>query len=255
MDISSNNNLNSKFLYITGAGGQSTNSLNISTLSAIVACSYGLKILKHVSYDGVKKCSSIDFLDALGIKISKTIQDIENNVEKHSIAFIEAMPEHVLDNLCPLLAPVSQTTRFIGISDINCAMKYLFELKNKGYKRAMVVCSSSPLFDEINISGCSQIFELIDGEIKNYVITPVDFGIEEADPISITGATPLYNSNLSRDILNKKVAGSKLDVIAMNVGAMIYISGLADSLKKGIIEAYKCINSYKAADKLESLRG
>ncbi len=255
MNVSLNNGSNSNILYITGAGGTSTNAINISTLSSIVANSLGLRVIKHVSEDSIKKCSSVAFLDALGIKTARSIKEIEKYFYSTGIAFVDAMPEQIIDNLCPLLSPVAETARFIGLADVHRAMGYLFELRSKNYKRAIIACSSNPSFDEVNICGCTQIFELVDNEIKNYVINPVDFGIEEAEPISVTGATPLYNANLCRDILNKKMSGAKLDVIVMNVGVMIYIAGLVDSIKKGIILAYNAIDSFKALDKLNNLRG
>lgn len=250
MSIDSNN-----ILYMTGGGGISQNSINISTLSAIIASSLGLKIIKHVSYDSAKKCSSAVFLESLKIKVSKNIKDIESTFDKYGITFIEALPEHVLDNLCPLIAPINETCRFIGVNAVNLAMKYLFELKNKNYKRAIVACPSNHNFDEITVCGCTQIFELNDGQITNYVITPVDFGILESEPISLTGATPLYNCNLSRDILSKKVNGPKLDVLAMNAGALLYVSGSVSTLKQGIISAYQAVASNRAFEKLESIRG
>lgn len=254
MSADLNSNIKNNILYITGGGGLSKNSINISTLSAIVASSVGLKIIKHVSYDSAKKCSSGLFLESLKIKVSKSIKDIEYNFEKHGIAFVEAFPENVLDNLCPLVASVNETSRFIGLNNVSFAMQYLFELKSRNYKRAIIACSSDPNFDEINVCGCTQIFELKNGEITNYVINPVEFGIAEAEPISLTGATPLYNSNLSRDILSKKVNGSKLDALALNVGVMLYVSRVTDTIKQGIILAYEAVESNQAFDKLESLR-
>lgn len=255
MSADLNCDLPNSIVYMTGAGGLSQSSINIATLSAIVASSTGLKIIKHVSYDSAKKCSSALFLESLSIKVSKNIKDIESDFEKNGIAFIEAMPEQVLDNLCPLVAPVNETCRFVGLNNYSLAMQYLFDLKSKHYKRAIVACSSDPMFDEVNVCGCTQIFELKNGEITNYVINPVDFGILEADSISLTGATPLYNSNLSLDILSKKIQGAKLDVITMNVGVMIYLSGAVIDIKRGIIMAYNAVNSLIALNKLERIRG
>lgn len=250
MSVDSNN-----ILYMTGGGGLSQNSINISTLSAIIANSLGLRVIKHVSYESPKKCPSAVFLENLKIKVCKNIHDIETSFDKHEIAFVEALPDHVLDNLCPLIAPVNMTRRFIGINNVNLAMQYLFELKNKNYKRAIIVCPADAAFDEIVTCGCTQIFELNDGQITNYVINPLDFGILETESIALTGATPLYNCNLSKDILSKKIRGSKLDVLAMNTGAILYVAGCTNTIKEGIVSAYKAVSTGLALGKLESLKG
>lgn len=247
-------NLNQNILYISGAGGLSNNCINISTLAAILVSSFGIKVVKHVSYSANKKCTSAQLLDELGISVSRSIAEIETDFEKHGVVFIEAMPELVLDNMCPLISQVDKTTRFIGLSDAKDAMKYIFELKSKNYKRAIIVCPFNPNYDEATVCGATQIFELKNGEITNYLINPKDYAIKEAEEIELTGATALYNANLSINILSNIITGAKLDTIVINAGIMLYCTGFAKDITKGIISAYMAIETGQASRKVEALR-
>lgn len=241
-------------LYVTGGGGLSHNCVNISTIASIVASLFGINIIKHVSYNSNKKCSSAAFLSELGLSISSSIEDIEKNYEKDGIAFIDASPEMVLDNLCPLIADVERTCWLIGLNDSIKAMPYLFDLKTKGYKKVIIACSTNPNYDEVSVCSSTQIFELKNGEIYNYLISPNDYLIKQADDIELTGATPVYNTNLVMDIFSNKVKGAKLDAVALNSAIMLYVSGFVSDIKKGIMASYIAIEKGNALAKLESLR-
>lgn len=253
MDYRSNTDLDNRVLYVTGGGGQCKNAINVSTLSAIIVATFGIKVIKHVSYTSEKKCPSSVLLDEFKIKVCTSVQNLETQLDRFNIAFFEAQPEDVLTNFCPLIAPISDTSRFVGINTISLAMPYIFDLKSKGYKNAIIACPSNTDFDEVSICSGTQIFELKDGEISNYVITPEDFGLTTVEPISIVGATPLYNKNISNDIFAKKIRGAKLDVLALNVGVMLYVAGFSQDIKSGIIAAYKAIETNAALYKLQSI--
>lgn len=249
-----NGSQNNKALYITGGGGLSKNALNISTLASIVVASAGIKVIKHVSYEGSKKCTSALFLKEMGARVCTNISETEQDFEKYGIAFVEAQKEYVLDNLCPVLTMGCDIARFIGINNPDLAMSYLFELKNKGCNKAIVAVPTDENFDEISLCSSTQIFELINEQIKNYIVSPIEYTFEETEPISLTGATPLYNINLSQDILSGKIKDAKLDVLAFNVGVMLYIVGAAVNIQKGIMAAYHLIESGRALSKFEQLR-
>lgn len=241
-------------LYITGGGGLASNCINITTIASIVAASFGIKVIKHVSYDSNKRCPSAVFLEGLDIDVSTSFQDIEENFENHGIVFIEAMPELVLDNMCPLISKIEKTCRLVGINNADNAMRYLFELKSKNYKRVMIISPSNSKYDEFSVSSTTQIFELKDDKIYSSIVSPRDYLINQADDIEMTGATPLYNVNLAVDILSNKIKGAKLDVIAINSAIMLYISGYTNDIKSGIIASYLAVENGQALEKLETLR-
>ena len=245
---------NNNILYVTNGGGCSTNAINVSTMSSIILASLGVRVIKHVNNDSLKKCSGALFLKELGIKIASNINEVEEQFLNSGIVFIESIKGSEVENLCPLIAPNAYTTRFIGANQIEKAMSYLFELRRKNYSKAVVVVPSNSDFDEVSICSSTQIFELRNEEISNYVINPEDFGICKAEPITLTGATPLYNKNLALDIFSKKIKGPKADVLALNSGVMLYSIGFTDTIKKGIIAAYEALESKKALCMLESLR-
>lgn len=248
------NSKQNSILYITGGGGLAHNCINITTLASILTASFGVNVIKHVSYQSNKKCSNAEFLDQLDIKIAHSIGDVEESLEKNSIVFVEASPELVIDNVCPLIATSKYTSRFVGTNNYENGMKYLFELKAKGYKRAIVVSPFNENYDEVSVCSATQIFELKNNEISNYIISPKDYLISQVEDIQLTGATSLYNANLAIDIFSNKIKGAKLDSIVFNSAIMLYVVGYVKDIKKGIISSYLAIESGKALSKLETLR-
>ncbi|MDD3237934.1 MAG: hypothetical protein PHV37_07555 [Candidatus Gastranaerophilales bacterium] len=242
-----------KVLYVTGGGGLSPNAINISTLAAIAASSVGLQIIKHTDFNGLKKCNAGHFLDFVNVKIANNISDVEKYLAKNGIAFIEAEPQLVLENLCPILTLGSDFSYFIGLNSTEFAMQYMFELKNKNVKNAIIACSIDPLFDEVSVTSGTQIFELRDGKISNYVINPTDYTIEQVEAKKLTGATPLYNANLAKDILSCKTKDAKFNAIALNMALMFYATKIAPSIEKAIIAAFQTLESGKAFRKYLSI--
>lgn len=241
-------------LYITGGGGLSTSALNISTLSAIILSAAGLKIIKHVSTNSCKKCSSSAFLKQMNIKISYDSFEAEKNFDKYGIVFLEAESEFAAKNLCPFITLGHEVKHLIGLNSAQNAMKYLFDLRTNGCKRAIVISPADNAFDEVCIHCSTQVFELKDGIISNYVISPQQFGIKPEESIIATGATPLYNANLSVDIMSGNMHGAKIDLIALNVGVMLYTNESVSNIQNGIIEAYKLLKHKNVLEKLNALR-
>ncbi len=242
-------------LYITGGGGLSPKCINISTLAAILVSSLGVRVFKHISYSSNKKCSSALLLEELGIKVSRSLNEIEENFYSDGIVFIDAIPELILDNMCPFLAPPNKTVRFIGANNPENAMKYIFELRARKYLKTMIVSPYDNNYDEASICGNSQIFEYNAEKISNYIINPKDLGLTIAEDIHVTGATPVYNAGLAEKIFSNQLKDAKLDVIVLNAGIMLYILGITNSIKHGIIQAYKLVESSQAFNKFNNLRG
>ncbi len=242
-------------LYVTGNDGLSKNAFNVSTLSSIIAASLGVKVIKHVSYDTNKRCSDAMFLEEMGIRVCKNIKEIEDDFFNKGIAFVESLPSSVTEHFCPLVAPIYETARFVGTSQFNVAMAYLFEFRKQKYPKAMVAVSSDADYDEAGICSSTHIFELNNEKIFNYTISPENYGMAIADKIALTGATPLYNKNLAIDIFSKKIKGPKMDVLSINSALMLHSAGFTDNIKKGIIMSYESLETLNALNTLEILRG
>ena len=253
---------------IVGTGGDGAHSFNISTTSALVAASGGMKVAKHGNRAASSKCGTADCLEALGVNINQDPEKCIELLKEVGICFFFAQKYHssmkyvgairkelgfrtVFNILGPLTNPGTPSMQLLGVYD-----EYLIEplaqvLINLGVKRGMVVYGQDKL-DEISMSSPTTVCEFRDGWLKNYVITPEEFGFERCTKADLVGGTPEENAQITLNIL-KGEKGHKCNAVLMNAGAALYIGGKAESLKEGISLASELIDSGKALKTLEKL--
>lgn len=250
---------------IVGTGGDNAHSFNISTTSALVAASGGVKVAKHGNRAASSKCGTADCLEALGVNIQQSPTKCIELLNEVGMCFFFAQKYHtsmkyvgairkelgfrtVFNILGPLTNPGSPTMQLLGVYD-----EYLVEplaqvLINLGVKRGMVVYGQDKL-DEISMSAPTTVCEFRDGWFKSAVITPEDFGLERCTKEDLKGGTPEENAKIARGILNGEM-GHKRNAVLMNAGAALYIGGKTDSIKDGISLAATLIDSGKALETL-----
>lgn len=255
-----------------GTGADLQGTFNISTASAIVCAAYGVRVVKQTNSNITSRSGSSNFIEALGIKLCSTYDQAREQFEKNDICFVHSPSFNRVANVLnpirkelgfrsvfnfmgPIINPAFPSCQLLGVAFPEMAQHLIEVLQFLNLKHAMVVNAKEPLLDEISVCSETDIYELKDGEINTYKIKPEDFGIKRADVSELTGATPQYNANLVKDIFNGKYKGAKTDIIAMNAGAMIYLSGKAKNLTDGIMKAYAVINSGKALQKIRDLHG
>ena len=253
---------------IVGTGGDGAHSFNISTTSALVAASGGMKVAKHGNRAASSKCGTADCLEALGVNINQDPEKCIELLKEVGICFFFAQKYHssmkyvgairkelgfrtVFIILGPLTNPGTPSMQLLGVYD-----EYLIEplaqvLINLGVKRGMVVYGQDKL-DEISMSSPTTVCEFRDGWLKNYVITPEEFGFERCTKADLVGGTPEENAQITLNIL-KGEKGHKRNAVLMNAGAALYIGGKAESLKEGISLASELIDSGRALKTLEKL--
>lgn len=254
-----------------GTGADLQGTFNISTCSAIVAASAGAKVIKQTNSNITSLSGSSNFIEALGIKLCTTYGEAKEQFENNDICFVHSPSfnrvagvfnpirkqlgfRSVFNFLGPVINPSFPNCQLLGVAFPEMAENLIEVLKFLNLKHAMVVHAKEPLLDEISICSPTTVFELKDGGIEKYEIMPEKFGIKRADITALRGATPKYNASLALDIFSGKIKDAKLDVIAMNAGAMIYLSGRAKSHLDGIMKAYSAVNSFKALDKVQALQ-
>lgn len=254
-----------------GTGGDKTNTFNISTVSAIAASAAGLNVAKHSNFGFTSKCGSSNVLQALGIKLSQTPEDVEKSIKEKNITFIHAPYFHkctfhvntvrkelgirtVFNILGPLTNPAYPTGQVIGVPNKELCHKTAEVLKNLGCKKAMIVNGLNPVMDEISICGKTFVSELNAGKIENFEIHPEDFGFKSAKLEDIRGGTPEVNAKIAEDLLCGKISGPKLDIVLMNTAALLMVGNFVDSWEDGIKTATEVIQSGKSAQKLAELR-
>jgi len=251
-----------------GTGGDEVGTFNISTASAIVASAVGVKVAKHGNRAVSSKCGSADVLRELGVKIELTPEQAKICLEEIGLAFIFAPLYHtsmkyagpvrqslgirtIFNILGPLTNPAGAKRQLLGVFAENLTEKIANVLKELGSKHALVVHGAGGI-DEISISGHTKISELKNGEIKTYEISPEDFGLKRWDINLLLGGDAKTNAGIIKRLLEGE-KGPQRDVVLLNSGAAIYVSGVADSISEGIEMAKETIDSGKAKKKLEDL--
>ena len=253
---------------IVGTGGDGAHSFNISTTSALVVASSGMKVAKHGNRAASSKCGTADCLEALGVNIEQDPEKCIELLDKVGMCFFFAQKYHtsmkyvgairkelgfrtVFNILGPLTNPGSPKLQLLGVYDEYLAEPLAQVLINLGVKRGMVVYGQDKL-DEISMSAPTTVCEFKDGWYKKYVICPEDFGFTRCTKKDLEGGTPEENAKITRDILSGQ-QGHKRNAVLMNAGASLYIGGKAESMKDGIELAAELIDSGKALETLDKL--
>jgi anthranilate phosphoribosyltransferase len=256
---------------IVGTGGDNSQSFNISTAAAFVAAGAGLKVAKHNNRAMTSQCGSADVLEALGMKIELDAKQVQDCIEKVGIGFMFAPLFHpsmkfaaaprrelgvrtVFNILGPLTNPALASSQVLGVPSPELGAKMVQVLKRLGTKRALVVHGLNGM-DEITVAGKSRLWELNDGEITEYDISPQEFGIAEAGVETLVGGSSQENAAILRSVLEGD-KGPRRDAVIVNAAAGIALSRRAKglpALKEGMALAIETIDSGQALEKLEKL--
>ncbi len=263
-------NLNSKELVDTcGTGGDGQNTFNISTASAIVAATAGVKIAKHGNKSISSKSGSADLLEHSGINIDLDEEQAQKCFDDNGITFMFAPKYHkamknvanvrkniktrtIFNVLGPLSNPANANYQILGVYDKKLVLPIAKVIKDLGVKRAMVVHSEEGL-DEISCEKDTYIAELNEGKISEYTINPKEFDLEILPLESLKVNTVEESFKIFMDMLNNENKAA-VNIVSLNAGSAIYISGVRDSLKEGIEFARELIISGKALNKFEDIK-
>ncbi|MFH1407283.1 MAG: anthranilate phosphoribosyltransferase [Candidatus Omnitrophota bacterium] len=251
-----------------GTGGDGAGTFNVSTLAALVSAGAGAVVAKHGNRCVSSKCGSADLLEALGVNIQLKPEDVEKSIEQIGIGFLFAQLLHgamryaapvrremgirtIFNILGPLTNPASAAHQLLGVYSKTLVSTLAKVLKNLGAKHALVVHGSDGL-DEVTTTGATHICELKKGSIKNYKLSPSEFGIKKAKPKDIAGGDAAYNAALAKEVLKGK-KGPARDIVVLNSGCALYAADMAKTIKEGIKQAAHSIDSGNAMDKLNKL--
>ncbi len=254
---------------IVGTGGDNSGLFNVSTCSAFVAAGAGCTVAKHGNRSISSKSGSADLFEAIGINLDLKPEQIEACINQVGIGFMFAPKHHLsfihtiqarrelgvktLFNLLgPLVNPGHVKQQLIGVYDKRWVLPFAQALKTIGSKHAMVVHSDDGL-DEISIAKPTFFAELKDGEINSGMIKPEDFGLASYSLDSLRVENPTQSWQLIQRILNNE-PGAGLDMVAINAGVGIYVSGLAATIGDGIKKAQQSIANGSALEKINALR-
>jgi anthranilate phosphoribosyltransferase len=256
------------FTDIVGTGGDGFGTINISTASSFVAAACGLKVCKHGSRSVSSKSGSSDLLAAFGVNLEMTPEVARQCLDKLNVCFIFAPQYHagmrfaapvraalktrsIFNVLGPLINPARPDFELMGVYAPEL-LKPIAEVHRKlGMQRVMVVYGSG--LDEVAIHGETQVAELVNGEIKEYTLTPADFGVESYPMETILGGDAQENKMIIEQILQGKGTAAQQAAVAVNVSALLVLNGLADNFKAGTKMALDMMATGKPLQLLQAL--
>ena len=253
---------------IVGTGGDSTSTFNISTCSAIVAAGAGARVAKHGNRSVSSKSGAADLLEEAGVNIDLSPEQVAQCVDALNLGFMFAPRHHsamkhaigprremairtIFNLLGPLTNPAGARSQLLGVYDRQWVRPMADVLKQLGSNHVIVVHGHDGM-DEISISGPTQVAELRDGEVHEYVVEPAQFGLSVAPLAQIA----VNSAAESLSMINKVLAGepgAARDIVLLNAGAAICVAGLADDIGSGVAMARNVIDNGEAGRKLQSL--
>ncbi len=251
-----------------GTGGDGAHTFNISTASAITAAAAGVRVAKHGGRSVSSISGSADVLEALGVNVNLTAAQVAASVRETGIGFMFAPNHHsamkhaapvrrelgvrtLFNLLGPLTNPAGAANQVIGVYSGHLPARIAHALNQLGSRHVLVVHGAGGM-DELSLAGESRIAELKAGEVVEYSIQPEQFGLERAETASLQVDSLESATRLLRAALANQHRAAA-DIVALNAGAAIYVSGKVSSLAEGVHLAARQIDSGAATAKLEQL--
>ncbi|GAB5452602.1 MAG: anthranilate phosphoribosyltransferase [Halioglobus sp.] len=256
---------------LVGTGGDGANLFNVSTGSCFVAAAAGAHVAKHGNRGVSSSSGSSDVLSYLGMPLDLTPEQVARAISEAGVGFMFAPAHHsamrhavgprrelgmrtIFNILGPLTNPAGVKRQVIGVFSGELCQPLAQTLQTLGAEHAMVVHSSDGL-DEISIAASTRVTELKGGTITSFEIAPQDFGIEQRslEGLSVAGAEEsarLIRAALSGD--SAEASRKAADMLALNAGATIYVSGVTATLAEGVSMAEDVLASGQAAERLKS---
>ncbi len=249
---------------LCGTGGDCAGTFNISTAATFVVAGAGVPVAKHGNSSVSSRSGSADVLSSMGIEVSQPPDVVERCMKDTGVGFMYAPVFHrsmknvqlprkeigirtFFNLLGPMSNPAGVERQLVGVYDPDLAPVMSRVLKRMGSSRVMVVHGDG--MDEITNTGCTRVVELSNGHIKDFEVSPEDFGLETADRRSIKGGGPQENARIMRSIF-KGEHSPRTDIVALNAGAVLYLAGRADTMEEGVELAFQTIEEGGALQKL-----
>jgi len=250
-------------LEIVGTGGDRANTFNISTTTALICASAGVKVAKHGNRAASSQCGTADCLEALGVNIEQDPDTCRRLLDEVGMCFLFAQKYHpamrfvgairrelgfrtVFNILGPLTNPAKPAAYLLGVYD-----EYLVEpiakvLSSLGVQRAFVVYGQDKM-DEVSLSAPTTVCELKNGFYRTLTIRPEDYGFTRCEKADLLGGTPAENAQTVHDILDGRETGPKRDSAVLNAACALYLAGYAEDIAEGVNMASDLIESGAAA--------
>ena len=249
-----------------GTGGDGINTFNISTTSAFVVAAAGARVAKHGNRSVSSKCGSADVLEAAGVKLDLSPQQVADCIDQVGIGFMFAPTHHsamrhaigprrdlgirtIFNVLGPLTNPAGAPNQVLGVFSDVWLEPLAQVLRQLGSQHVLVIHSRDGM-DEISIAAPTAVMELQDGDIHAYEISPEQFDMERSDSAALAVNSIDKSLKMMHDVLNDQ-PGPARDIVCLNAGAAIYAADITGSLSEGVKKADSIITSGSAREKLD----
>ena len=251
-----------------GTGGDHSGTFNVSTAAAFVVAGAGVRVAKHGNRAASGSTGSADALEALGVNIDLSPESVIACIREIGFGFMFAQRYHpsmrfaaaprreigirtVFNLLGPLTNPANAGYRLLGVSDYDLGPTMAEALALSGSERALVVRGSDGM-DELTIAGPSTVWELSDGAVSEYELTPEDLGLSRNSTDDIRVENSGESAEIIRDVLGGAM-GTARDIVIMNAGAALAAAGASDTVRDGVEHAAESIDSGAAHGRLAAL--
>jgi anthranilate phosphoribosyltransferase len=250
-----------------GTGGDAKGTINISTAAAFVARGAGVVVAKHGNRAATSRAGSADVLEALGAEIELGPEQVSRCIKEAGVGFMFARTHHpamkfvapvraelpfrtIFNLLGPLTNPAGARRQLVGVFGGAYVRPVAEALRSLGAEKALVVHGTDGM-DEITVTDKTLVAEVGDAGIEEYEISPGDFGLGLHAPDGLLGGDAHLNARILRDVLSGEETGAARDVVLLNAGAAIYVSGEAKTIEEGVRLAEESIGSGAALGALE----
>ena len=258
---------NYTFADIVGTGGDGQNTINISTVSAIVAASMGAKVAKHGNRSVSSKSGASDVLTALGVNVNVTPEQARQALDEIGVCFLFAQQYHsgfrhvasvraalktrtIFNILGPLINPARPTYHLLGVYASELVKTYAETSVALGHQHSFVVHGSG--LDEVALHGETQVAEIKNGKIEYFTLTPEDFGLKTQSLESLRGGEPQENAQYLTALLQGKGNAEHANAVAANTALLLKLFG-HDDLKQNVQNVLAHLASGKAFETLQKL--
>lgn len=257
---------NSQFVDIVGTGGDGVSTFNISTTCLFVVAAAGAKVAKHGNRSVSSKSGSADALEALGVNLNLTPEQVGECIAQTGIGFMFAPNHHpamrhvapirrelgirtIFNILGPLTNPANAPHTLMGVFSKELTTTMAQAMRELGAKHVLVVHSQDGM-DEISLSAPTDVCELKDGELMHYVLTPEQFGLKTAPMAALRVESPAESIAMMMRVLNNETCAAR-DIVILNAGVALYTAHQVDSIAKGVQLASEVIASGAARSKID----
>ena len=253
--------LRARAVDVVGTGGDRSHSINVSTMAAIVVAATGVPVCKHGARGASSKAGTADVLEALGVAIELSPQGVLRCVQKAGIGFCFAPRFHpafrfaaparreigiptVFNLLGPMANPGRVRRQLIGVADTRFAERMLASLRAHGSTDAWVVHGGG--LDELTTTGTSTVLALDhEGGARTFTVDPVTLGLAPATHEQLVGGDPAHNAEVVRRVMGGE-RGPHRDIVVLNAGAALVVSGTCETLEAGVATAEAAIDAGRA---------